>query len=85
MNLTSEQWASVRKFAYAVIPLVGNLLIALGFVSTELWQIISGIALQVVTFGVAFFNVTPTNPSTESEAPVEPAAPDANANGTTQL
>ena len=77
-SLSSEQWAAVRKFAYAIIPLVGNLLIALGFMSTELWQIVSGILLQVVTFGVAFFNVTPTNPTPAATGPVsdvEPGAP----------
>nr|DAS40018.1 MAG TPA: hypothetical protein [Caudoviricetes sp.] len=75
-NLSSEQWAAVRKFAYAIIPLVGNLLIALGFMSTELWQIVSGILLQVVTFGVAFFNVTPTNPTPAgAAADVEPGSP----------
>ena len=73
MNLSSEQWASVRRFAYAVIPLVGNLLIVLGLVSTELWQTISGILLQIVAFAVAFYNVTPTNPSDEGAAEnVEP-------------
>ena len=71
MHLTSEQWASIRKFTYALVPLVGNLLIALGLVSTELWQIISGIALQVITFVVAFFNVTPTNPTTPEVTPGE--------------
>lgn len=71
MHLTSEQWASIRKFAYALVPLVGNLLIALGLVSTELWQIISGIALQVITFAVAFFNVTPTNPTATEVTPGE--------------
>lgn len=71
MHLTSEQWASIRKFAYALVPLVGNLLIALGLVSTELWQIISGISLQVITFAVAFFNVTPTNPTTPEVTPGE--------------
>lgn len=71
MHLTSEQWASIRKFAYALVPLVGNLLIALGLVSTELWQIISGIALQVITFTVAFFNVTPTNPTAPEVTPGE--------------
>lgn len=75
-SLSSEQWAAVRKFAYAIIPLVGNLLIALGFMSTELWQIVSGILLQVVTFGVAFFNVTPTNPTPAALASdVEPGSP----------
>lgn len=80
-SLSSEQWAAVRKFAYAIIPLVGNLLIALGFMSTELWQIVSGILLQVVTFGVAFFNVTPTNPTPTNPTPagagsdVEPGSP----------
>lgn len=75
-SLSSEQWAAVRKFAYAIIPLVGNLLIALGFMSTELWQIVSGILLQVVTFGVAFFNVTPTNPTPAGAASdVEPGSP----------
>lgn len=74
-SLSSEQWAAVRKFAYAIIPLVGNLLIALGFMSTELWQIVSGILLQVVTFGVAFFNVTPTNPTRPAPASdVEPGS-----------
>lgn len=74
-SLSSEQWAAVRKFAYAIIPLVGNLLIALGFMSTELWQIVSGILLQVVTFGVAFYNVTPTNPTPPAPASdVEPGA-----------
>ena len=71
MHLTSEQWASIRKFAYALVPLVGNLLIALGLVSTELWQIISGITLQVITFAVAFFNVTPTNPTAPEVTPGE--------------
>lgn len=75
-SLSSEQWAAVRKFAYAIIPLVGNLLIALGFMSTELWQIVSGILLQVVTFGVAFYNVTPTNPTPAGAASdVEPGSP----------
>lgn len=74
-SLSSEQWAAVRKFAYAIIPLVGNLLIALGFMSTELWQIVSGILLQVVTFGVAFYNVTPTNPTSAPVSDVEPGAP----------
>jgi hypothetical protein len=71
VHLTSEQWASIRKFAYALVPLVGNLLIALGLVSTELWQIISGITLQVITFAVAFFNVTPTNPTAPEVTPGE--------------
>lgn len=75
-SLSSEQWAAVRKFAYAIIPLVGNLLITLGFMSTELWQIVSGILLQVVTFGVAFFNVPPTNPTPAAlVSDVGPGAP----------
>lgn len=74
-SLSSEQWAAVRKFAYAIIPLVGNLLIALGFMSTELWQIVSGILLQVATFGVAFFNVTPKVTPAGAASDVEPGSP----------
>lgn len=58
--MTPEKWTAVRKALYAVIPAVGMLAVAFGLASAETWQVIAGVAVQVIGLVTAFFNTSPS-------------------------